>query len=178
MGRLKALSLAAALAAAGAGAASAEIVLEGVHWQEGLVESGRVAAWRDVKVLGDAPPNARRRLRARLVLKNDGPKEEEGLLLRFSLTARVTPADGAAAEGSWAVPFIVDEKRVPKIGPDKMIDAPLDAGAALDLYLRRLARAGWRPDRIKIQAMIEPRPGTKRVQVAEDVLEIQGDAKP
>lgn len=178
MRRLKALSLAAALAAAGAGRASAEILLEGVHWQVGHVEGGRVAAWQDLKVLDDGPPKLDNRLRARLVIKNDGAKDEDGLLLRFSLTARVAPAAGAVAEGTWAVPFIVDEKRVPKVGAGKMIEAPLDAGAALDLYVRRLARAGWWPDRIKVQAMIEPRPGTKAVNIVEDVLEVRREAKP
>ncbi|MDE2511781.1 MAG: hypothetical protein KGL74_11725, partial [Elusimicrobia bacterium] len=63
MNGLKSLTLAAALAAAGAGAASAEIILEGVHWQVGRVEAGRVTGWRDLKVLVDGPPKLDNRLR-------------------------------------------------------------------------------------------------------------------
>jgi hypothetical protein len=178
MKRLKILVAAAALAAAAAGAASAEIALEGVHWQVGRVEGARVTAWQDVKVLLDGPPRLDNRLRARLVLKNRGMKEEDGLLLRYSLTARVAPAEGAEMDGSWAIPFTVDEKRVPKVGADKMLEVPLDAGPALDLYLRRLARSGWWPDRIKIQVMLEPRAGIKTIEIVEDVLEVRREAKP
>ena len=176
MPRVKNLLLAAALAAAGAGPARAELELESVHWQAGHVESGRVTSWRDVKTLAEAPKPADR-MRARLVLKNDGPQNEEGLLLRYSLTARVLPGVGGAAAGSWAVPFIVDEKRVPKVGAEKTIDVPLDSGAALDLYLRRVARAGWRTDGLKIQVMLEPHLGSRTLQIVEDVLEV-GRATP
>ena len=177
MKRLLILAAAAALAAA-AGSASAEVALEGVHWQVGRVEGARVVAWQDLKVLLDGPPKLDNRLRARLVLNNRGSKEEDGLLLRYSLTARVAPAEGAPAEGSWAVAFTVDEKRVPKIGADKMVEVPLDAGPALDLYVRRLARAGWWPDRIKIQVMLEPHAGIEAIHVVEDVLEVRREAKP
>ena len=177
MRRLKFLAVAASFFAATAGAASAETSLEGVYWQVGRVEGGRVSAWQNASVLRDGPPKLDNRLRARLVLKNAGA-DEEGLLLRYSMTARVAPAEGAAAEGSWAVPFAVDERRVPKIGADKTLEVPLDASPALDLYLRRIARAGWWPDRIKIQVMLEPRPGSKTISLVESVLEVRREAKP
>ena len=69
--------LAAALSVPGS--ASAELSLASVHWQAGFVEGRRVTSWRDVKALPDAPRPADR-MRARLVLKNDGPQDEEGLL--------------------------------------------------------------------------------------------------
>lgn len=172
MRRLSAVVLAAACAAAGAATASAELVLEGVHWQAGRVEGGRVVAWQDLKVLDDAPPKLDNRLRARLVLTNKGAKAEETLLLRYSMTARVAPSTGAPAEGSWAIPFAVDEKRVPKVAPGKMVEVPLELGPALELYLRRLARAGWWPDRVKLQVMLEPHPGSVAIQTVEDTLEV------
>jgi hypothetical protein len=176
--RTNILVLAAALAAAGTASASAEIVLEGVHWQVGRVSGGRVVAWQDLKVLADGPPKLDNRLRARLVLKNRGIKTEETLLLRYSMTARVAPSAGAATEGSWAIPFVVEEKRVPKVGPEKTIEVPLETGAALELYLRRLARAGWWPDRVKLQVMLEPHPGSTSIQTVEDTLEVTSEGKP
>jgi hypothetical protein len=178
MFRLEALILAAALAAAGAGQAAAEIVLEGVHWQVGRVEQGRVAAWQDVKVLVDGPPKLDNRLRARAVLKNGGAKADEGILIRYSMTARVTSDTGVPADGVWAIPFDVEERRVPKVAAGKMIEVPLETGAALDSYLRRLARAGWWPDRVKIQVMIEPHAGSTFLQTVEDVLEVARETKP
>ncbi len=173
--RFQKVFLAAALAA-GAASASAEIVLEGVHWQAGRVEGG--AAWQDVRVLEDGPPRLENRLRARLVLKNRGPKTEETLLLRYSLTARIAPVAGAATEGSWTIPFAVEERRVPKVAPGKTIEVPLDAGVALGLYLRRLVRASWWPDRVRLQVMLEPHPGSASLQTVEDTLEVVREGKP
>ena len=134
-----------------------------------------MAAWQDLKVLVDGPPKLDNRLRARLVLKNGGPKAEEGLLIRYSMTARVSPT---AAEGSWAIPFVVEERRVPMVGPNQVIEVPLETGAALELYMRRLARAGWWPDRVKLQVMLEPHTGSTTLQNVEDVIEIKREPKP
>lgn len=165
--------LAVGLAMAAAGRASAELVLESVHWQVGRVERGHVASWVDVKVLEDGPPKLESRLKARLVLKNRGPQTSEGILLRYSLTARLTQAGGAAAEGVWAIPFMIEERRVPKVGPNKVIEVPLETNPGLELYLRRLSRSGWWPDRLRIQVMLEPHPGVQTIQTLEDVLEVK-----
>jgi len=155
--------------------ASAEVRLQGVHWQIGRVEAGRVASWQDVRALpGTLKPGEK--LRARLVLQNDGAGPEEGLLLRYALVARVVP-EGGAPEGTWAVPFTVDEKRVPKIAAGKMLEVPLDAAPAIELYLRRAARSGWSPDRFKISVMLEPHRGAKDLQLVEDELELGTGAK-
>jgi hypothetical protein len=166
------LVLAAALFAAGTGTLSAEVALEGVHWQVGRLERGRVVAWQDVRVLEDGPPKLDNRLRARVVLKNRSAKDEDGLLLRYSMTARIAPAKNSPGEGTWAIPFVVEERRVPKVGGNRVVEVPLDAGSLVELYLKRLSREGWWPDRIKIQAMIEPRTGAATIQTVEDVLEV------
>jgi hypothetical protein len=170
MQRRNSLILAAALAAAGAGAASAEAALEGVHWQTGRADGARVV-WQDAKSVSSHAPKLDARVRARLVIKNDGAKNDEGLLLRYAAIARVSSGAGTAA--AWAVPFVVDEKHVPKVAAGKMIDVPIDLGPALDLYLKRLARSGWWLDRIKVQVMLEPREGAKALQLVEDVVEIK-----
>jgi hypothetical protein len=177
MKRLINTAVAAILFAAAAGAASAEVSLESVNWQVGKVAAGRVASWQNVAVLEDGPPRLDHRLRALLVLKNAGPAEE-GLLVRYSMTARVSAVKGGAAEGTWAVPFSVDERRVPKIGADKPLEVPLEASPALDIYLNRLGRAGWWADRIKIQVMLEPRSGSKGITVLEAVFDVKPEAKP
>ena len=156
-----------------AGRASAELVLESVRWQVGRVVRGRVATWADVKVLEDGPPKLDSRLRAKLVLKNRGPQTSEGILLRYSLISRLTQTGGAAAEGAWAIPFLVEERRVPKVGPNKLLEVPLETSPGLELYLRRLSRAGWWPDRLRLQVMLEPHPGEQTIQTLEDVLEVK-----
>ena len=170
---LRNVLIAVVFAMAAAGRASAELVLESVHWQVGRVEHGRVASWADVKVLDDGPPKMESRLRARLVLKNRGPQTSEGILLRYSLTCRLAKADGAVTEGVWAIPFLVEERRVPKVGANKVLEVPLETSPGLELYLRRLSRSGWWPDRLRLQVMLEPHPGVQTIQTLEDVLEVK-----
>ncbi|MCR4296371.1 MAG: hypothetical protein NUW21_12610, partial [Elusimicrobia bacterium] len=131
-----------------------------------------VVAWEDAASLVDAPPKLDSRLRARLRLKNRGPKAAEGILLRYSMTGRLSPAAAAAPEGSWGIPFMVGEKRVPKVRANNVQDVYLTTSPALELYLNKLARAGWWPDRLKLQAMLEPNHGGAAVQSAEAVLEV------
>lgn len=157
----------AAFAAVNAGA---ELSIESLSWQRARVERGRVVAWEDAASLSDAAPKLDARLRARLTLKNRGPKAAEGVLIRYSMTGRVKAV--AAPEGAWGVPFAVDEKRVPKVGANKIQDVFLTTSPALELYLNKLGRAGWWADRLKIQAMIEPHQGAAAVQSLETVLEV------
>ncbi len=168
-GRLLSVLAFAALAAATAGA---ELSIESLSWQRARVERGRVVAWEDAASLVDAPPRQDARLRARLRLKNRGPKAAEGILLRYSMTGRLRPAGAGAPEGAWGVPFMVGEKRVPKVGANKIQDVYLTTSPALELYLNKLARAGWWPDILKLQAMIEPNQGASAVRSVEAHLEV------
>ncbi len=165
--RLASLLAASALAAA-AVPARAQLRLDGVRWEAGRVAAGRVADWQAVQVVENPPPKLRQRLRVRLLVRNDGSKPVEGVLVRYSLTARVSSAGGP---GVWAIPFSVDEKHVPIVGAGKAVEVFLDGGPALDLYARRLAREGWWLDRLKVQAMVEPRAGETTLLTSEQVLE-------
>jgi hypothetical protein len=159
----------AAFAAAGA---RAELLLDNISWQRGRVDKARVAAWEDVDRLVDGPPKLESRLRARLTLKNRGPVAAEGILLRYSMTGRVAPVAGGKPDGVWGIPFMVDEKRVPKVGPNKTLDVFLTTSPALELYLAKLGRAGWWADRVKLQVMVEPHQGAVEVRSLESVLEV------
>jgi hypothetical protein len=152
--------------------ARAELLLESVSWQRARVEKTRVVGWEDAGRLVDGPPKLDTRLRARLTLKNRGPEAAEGILLRYSMTGRISPVAAVKPEGAWGIPFMVDEKRVPKVGPNKTQDVYLTTSPALELYLAKLARAGWWPDRVKLQVMIEPHPGAVAVQSLESSLEV------
>jgi hypothetical protein len=48
----------------------------------------------------------------------------------------------------------------------------LTTSPALELYLNKLARAGWWPDRLRLEAMIEPNQGAAAVRSSEAVLEV------
>ena len=159
-----------AFAALAAASARADILLENVSWQKGTANGVHPVTWEDAGAVIDGPPKLDTRLRARLTLKNRGPIPAEGILLRYSMTARVNP--GNNHEGTWAIPFMVDEKRVPKVGPNKMQDVFLTTSPALELYFAKLARAGWWPDRVKLQVMVEPHPGATELLSLESTLEV------
>ena len=169
---LKRALLALALAALVVASARADILLDSVSWQMGKANGVHPVTWEDTSKLVDGPPRLDARLRARLTLKNRGPKAAEGILLRYSMTARIQPASGDKPEGVWAIPFMVDEKRVPKVGPNNLLEVFLTTSPSLELYLNKLSRAGWWPDRVKIQVMVEPHRGATEILSLENVLEV------
>ena len=170
MGRV--LGLSALLAALCAGAARAELSLQAVGWQAAQARPGRPAAWEDTARVQDGPPRLETRLRASARLVNRGPEPVEGILLRYSLSARLTRADGGASDPEWSIPLAMDTKRVPALGPNQRADVPLALPAGFRDQLARLARAGWWPDQVRVRVMIEPRAGDPSIRTAEGVLEL------
>lgn len=163
-------ALAAALAAAGAGPVSAELVLDAAGWQSGKPQRPpRPVLYADAASVA-LPAKGAPRLRAKARLKNRGPNPVEGVLLRYAVTARLL-SSAAAGEGSWAVPFLIEERRVPKIGANQVLEVPLVVSPQMEQYLRRLARQGLRADRLRVQVMIEPHAG-QEVRVLETELEL------
>ena len=169
MKRLLSILAFTALVAVSAGA---EIILDAVSWQKGKAVGVRPVVWEDTGKIIDGPPKFDTRLRARLTLKNRGPKAAEGILLRYSMTARIQPVTGGKPEGVWAIPFMVDERRVPQVGPNKTLDVFLTTSPALELYFIKLSRAGWWLDQVKLQVMVEPHQGSTDVLSLESVLEV------
>lgn len=149
--------LAAALLLAGTFVpARAELMLQEVSWEAAAPVKGKPSLFIAVETFKTQPSEPKRsKLRAKLTLKNRGPKAVEGILLRYALTARLAQAD-SSSEGTWAVPFTVEEKRVPRIGANQILDVALGPSPMIDLYLKKLGRTGFWPDELKIQVMIEP----------------------
>lgn len=165
--------LAAAVAAAGAAPAFAELVLEGAGWQTGTPQRPpRPVLYADAASVA-LPKKGPARLRAKAVLKNRGPKSVEGILLRYAVSARLVAArEDVAAEAAWALPFSVDERRVPKIGPNQVLEVPLTVSPALEDYLKRIKRQGMRADGLKVQVQIDTHAGGA-VVIREAVLAVE-----
>lgn len=171
------LPLALLLALAAAVPARGELSIDKAFWQaaDKPARPGQRRLFENIEAYEAAPRRAERKLRARLVLKNRGPRPVQGVLLRYSLTARLVPLDKEKeGEGVWAVPFMIEERRVPRIGPNQYLDVPLDPAPLLDLYLKKVARSGYWPDQLKLQAMIEPTRGeAEALQILESVLPVR-----
>lgn len=132
-------------------------------------EKGQGPRYEDIAALRLEGGRLAGRVRARLSLLNRGPRSVEGILLRYGVAAKIAPG-GTDAPGVWGVPFMIEERRVPKVGPNQIQEVSLETGM-LPIYLGRLSRAGYRPRELRLQVMIEPRRGeTSPVRLLESVL--------
>ncbi|MBI5241991.1 MAG: hypothetical protein HY926_16075 [Elusimicrobia bacterium] len=151
----------------------AEVMIARLDWQLAQPVRGRKPVFATITTLPTVPPRISGLLRLRVVLKSRGPHKTEGLLLRYSLSARLAPA-GSGAEGVWAVPFLISEKRIPKVGPNQYLDVHLDPSLSVDMplshYLRRTLAAGFWPDQLKAQVMLSPRTGAVDSVKTEEIL--------
>ena len=169
--RSRAAALAGALLLLPGLKAAAEVELQAVRWQLSTRRQTQVPRYEDVDKLAVSGAKLPGLVRAKLTLLNRGPNAVEGILLRFSVTARVFPKDSPQT-AAWGVPFMIDEHRVPKLGPNQTQEARLDPNK-LPVYLLKMSRAGFRFDQLRLQVMVEPRPGERApVRVLESVLPI------
>jgi hypothetical protein len=128
---------------------------------------------KEVRLVG---PKSDGKLRAKLTLANRGPNPVEAVLLRYSVTANLVSLTGELPP-VWAVPFLVDERRIPKVGPNETKEVPLDLSVLLGLYLKRTYRSGFVPKELKIQIMVEPHRGDNLpIKTIESLLTVVHEA--
>lgn len=163
-----------------AGHASAEVLLQAVSWQ--LAKSSRHVQFKhqrggskieEIFSLKLEGPKPGVRVRMRLKLANRGPSSVEGILLKYSMSARIS-SGADQGEGAWAVPFLLDERRVPKVGSNETKEIILDPSLVFGEYLRRIFRAGYAVKAVKAMIMVEPRPGeTRSLEILESLLPVE-----
>ncbi len=153
--------------------AAAEVQLHSVRWQMLLRQPGQAAKAVELKELM-AKPGAPLggRLIARLKLLNRGPANE-GLLLKYVVSAKIARLDENDAEASWSLPFTIEQKRVPRIGANEYLETALDPTALTEVYLKKVYREGYWPRELKLQVMLEPRRDVKGpLQILEKTLSV------
>lgn len=107
------------------------------------------------------PPDAKPAavLRAVLTVDNEGPRVESGVVIRFSISARVKRV-GTEGEGTWSVPFLLEERHVPRVAAGRGVKVTLPVNrVALVGHLKKLRAAGFWPDALRIDALVEPKRG-------------------
>jgi hypothetical protein len=147
------------------------VQLQSVRWQRAASGEGKGAQAVDLAELALKPGETTvAGLRARVKLLNRGPGVE-GVLLRYALSGKIAPEDGSV-QPILAVPFAIDEKRVPKVGANEFHEVAVDPTAFVNLYLKRLARDGYRLHELRLQIMVSPRRGDKSAQTVETALPV------
>ncbi len=107
-----------------------------------------------------AVPQDAQRIRPRILAVNKGTAPAEGILIRYDFALQIAPrADRKKA--AWAVPFMMDEWRIPRLLPGESKAVPLDP-EILRQTLSRLKAAGFEAERLRFHAMLAPRPGDDR----------------
>ena len=177
--RSKTLALAAGLACAALPAA-AELELQSVQWQLVQREPGKALkppTAEDLAELAVAPGGKLAgRLWAKLKMLNRGPARE-ALLLRYAVSAKIAPLDKHEV-AIWALPFMLGDRRLPKVRANAPLEVPLDPTDEVSLYLRNVFREGFWPEEFRIQVMVQPRKDQKApLKILESSLSLKADAK-
>jgi hypothetical protein len=188
MGRMKksnrpsrwALGAAVAAFLASASTAWPDIVIQDIRWQLAPASNGRKAGFRDAAGWF-APPDSKPAARPRVLatLANRSRDAEEAVLLRFAVSARLARVEGG--EGTWGVPFILDDRRIPKVNGSAVHSVPIPINrAVLDGFLKRMRRSGFWPDALRVEVMVEPRPGDASFQdrLKESVFPVEWKQAP
>jgi hypothetical protein len=178
----RALWAVAGLLALAGTAARAEVELESVRWQLAQREPGQGLQGltppkpEDVAVLAIDPGGLLSgRLRGTLKLLNRGPAVE-AILLRYSVSAKIAPLD-KHEPAVWALPFVLGDRRVPKVDANQYLEIPLDPTADVEIYLKNVFREGYWPEALKIEVMVQPRRDAKApLKILESELPL-GPAK-
>lgn len=152
-----------------ASSAHAEIKLRGVSWQFAKPGPGR--RFNDIQQLVLVGPKLKGKVRARLRIYNPDGKVEEGILVRYSLVAKLSQPGGTWR--GWALPFFLDQRQIPRLKAGGVREIPLDPTVGIKLYLKKVARWGFQVDEIKIRVMLEPRRDEKNpIQILENTLRV------
>ncbi|MDE2039096.1 MAG: hypothetical protein KGO96_00615 [Elusimicrobia bacterium] len=138
--------------------AAAGVRLEAAHWQLLVGGKGRDARRRaDIERLALTPGvPLEGRLLARVGLRNRGPVVE-GLLLRYAVEAKVERLVAPGSSPVWALPYLLDEKRVPLAPANQVFEATVDPTSLTKRYLQALRREGYWPVELRIRFMLKPR---------------------
>lgn len=161
MGSLAAAVLLAVTMPAGV---SAELVLRAVSWQLPTLRGVRPKGFETVNVWRQpAAVAVARKPRVMVTVANRGPKGADGTVLRYTVAGRMTRVGEAGREGTWTLPFYLSERRVAHVGANQVKDIPIN-DLVLDVFLKKSFRAGYWPDALKFQVMVEPRSGERLEQ--------------
>jgi hypothetical protein len=166
--RLRPFILGGALLFASVASSFGAVELAKISWQ--IQKKDRLAEHSqpmEIEVLplvaGNGLPG---RLSVRLKVLNRGPKEAAGILLRYAVSAQIAPlSEKSKDSGTWALPFLLEERRIPKIGPNIFSEIEIDLGARTDAYLKHITQEGFWAQSVKMEVMIEP----KRETVATSI---------
>lgn len=109
------------------------------------------------------------KLRAVVTAQNPSAKPAEGLVIRCALSLHLVKLAVAADPGFWAVPFRTEELRISRIKPGASYEAKL-IHSTLNEQLNKLKNTGFWVDALKLQVMLDPRPGDEPARIMKETV--------
>jgi len=109
------------------------------------------------------------KFRAVVTAQNSSAKPAEGLVVRCALSLHLVNISTAADPGFWAVPFRVEELRISRIKPGGTYEARL-IHFTLNEQLNKLKNTGFWVDALKLQVMLDPRPGDEPARIMKETV--------
>jgi hypothetical protein len=157
-------------------ALEASVTLKEIRWEIAIQGSGQKRVYHEIRNWFQ-PPNAllKQWPRAEVILTNDGPQPQEAMLMRYAVAVRLVKIQGESKkEAVWSIPFILEDKRIPKIRAQETRIIPIYLNrVVLQSYLKRVHRAGFWPEALRIHVVLEPRAGeTFKDRILESILPI------
>lgn len=152
----------------------AEVRIQEIRWQVAQASRRPPTRYRDISEWVQ-PPSAKALLKLRPVVKifNHGGQPVSGLVLRYAVSAKLAPLKGPAEMSVWTVPFWMEERRIPRLGRDRLKEIRLHKLKMLP-FLERMRKSGYWPRAVKIQVMLEPKKGQSlKHKIMESVLPIR-----
>ena len=109
------------------------------------------------------------KFRAVVTAQNPSLKPAEGLVIRCALSLHLVKIASADDPGFWAVPFRTEELRISRIKPGASYEAKL-IHFTLNEQLNKLKNTGFWVDALKLQVMLDPRPGDEPARIMKETV--------
>ena len=148
----------------------AQVQINKIDWQVSRVEGKKKLPFEPIIELKLEPyQQYMNKLRAVVSAQNISSKPAEGLVIRCALSLHVVRLADAADAGFWAVPFRTEELRVSRILPGATYEAKL-IHFVLNPQLKKLKNTGFWVDALKLQVMLDPKPGDEPAKIMKEVV--------
>ncbi|MDD4004918.1 MAG: hypothetical protein PHW69_06910 [Elusimicrobiaceae bacterium] len=153
--------------------AFAAVEVRNIRWQvQDKKNVSAKAKFGDVPELVFSSGNIKSpRFRVAAEIFNNSARSADASIIRCAFYFRLIKLSDPAKPGVWAVPFMTEERRVSKIKPGRMNEIKIQH-VDIRPFLSRLRESGYWPDAVKVECMVDPRPGDE-IAVAESVIPVK-----
>jgi hypothetical protein len=148
----------------------AQVRINTIDWQVSRTDGKVSLPFETIAELKLEPyQNYSNKFRAVVTAQNPSAKPAEGLVIRCALSLHLVKLSTAADPGFWAVPFRVEELRISRIQPGGVYEAKL-IHFTLNEQLNKLKNTGFWVDALKLQVMLDPRPGDDPARIMKEAV--------